>query len=325
MRWPRCIFGCFPTKAKPPSEADGSSLGRRALAIELGRPPVDQATRPFLAVDEEVFIPETSAGLHLLLLADVGATLCPSWTSGSKAGMSEFSLEQLGEEVVLGELLSAGPDTKVFAARWRGSLVAIKLTVSSGPDHLHLSARERLLSRGLFHPHLLRTYAVFLARLSEEDLHLASAIPRRHCHSLFSAPENPSQQQQQQPVLPDLCTSSSHSCTSSSRSSCTSLPSTTSHLIACCLNPTNCRKQSQPPNADNTGHCFRCCDHHQRNTSGEHQNKDNNNKKPFFLADYKDDDGDIDSSTTSSTTSTTSSNHSHFGSFNSATPHPTAE
>ncbi|KAG2485953.1 hypothetical protein HYH03_015397 [Edaphochlamys debaryana] len=102
----------------------------------------------------------------------------PSPWRPDQAPVLGLGLRQLFGEVALQDFLGAGASgAKVYKATWRGSVVAVKLMVSSDPDQLRLTTREALLSRSLSHPHLVQTYAISLAQLTEQDLRLDAYAP----------------------------------------------------------------------------------------------------------------------------------------------------
>ncbi|EFJ44773.1 hypothetical protein VOLCADRAFT_94879 [Volvox carteri f. nagariensis] len=72
--------------------------------------------------------------------------------------------------------LASGSSGRVFTALWKGSMVAVKVVISSTQDQLRDNSREALLSRVVSHPAICQCYTVCSECITVEHLQ----VPRRH-------------------------------------------------------------------------------------------------------------------------------------------------
>ncbi|GLI59404.1 hypothetical protein VaNZ11_001287 [Volvox africanus] len=75
-------------------------------------------------------------------------------------------------EIQLEERLGSGAGGTTWKCRWRTTIVAIKLMVSTSVDQLRASTREAVCSRIVSHPCVVQCYAINIARLTEQDMDL---------------------------------------------------------------------------------------------------------------------------------------------------------
>ncbi|GIL64695.1 hypothetical protein Vafri_18550 [Volvox africanus] len=87
-------------------------------------------------------------------------------------------------EIQLEERLGSGAGGTTWKCRWRTTIVAIKLMVSTSVDQLRASSREAVCSRIVSHPCVVQCYAINIARLTEQDMDLltTAAFPQIAAH-----------------------------------------------------------------------------------------------------------------------------------------------